>query len=219
MTNSLSSSSASVLRPDFMSCRACAYCWVARSGIAAASTGVAPPAVPPGAPACVAAAAFALDGAPAARSTGAGALNALGGALWQAASNASAPALTNGFDQLLTDFHLAVAAWIELRQRTKALLHPLIVGAVFGSRGIDLVQFDRLLLEREGLLLEQYVVLLQFLLGQFLRPLRAHQVLAQLAIQFGTLEGRCGSDVGHLVVGRVLIGLERRLHRLAFLGQ
>jgi len=102
---------------------------------------------------------------PAAASTGAGERDAFSGALWQAASSASAPRLTNRFDQLLTDFHLAVTAWIELRQRGVALLHPLIVGAVLGSRCVDFVQFDRLLLEREGLLLEQYVVLLQFVFG------------------------------------------------------
>ena len=42
------------------------------------------------------------------------------------------------------------------------------------------MQLDRLLLEREGLLLEQHVVLLQFVLRQPLRALRAHQILAQL---------------------------------------
>src|SRR5271155_612217 len=94
-----------------------------------------------------------------------GALAGFGGALWQAASIARHPTLTNRFDRLLTDLHLAVTAWIELRQRGEALLHPFIVGAVLRPRGVDFVQFNGLLLERESLLLEQYVVLLQFVLG------------------------------------------------------
>src|SRR5271170_7877772 len=151
-----------------------------------ASTAAAVPFVPPGAPvvpvvpgtaaapgavafgaaaACwVAAAAGAANGVPAAATgirVSTGALAGFGGALWQAASIASTLALTNRFDQLLTDLHLAVTAWIELRQRGEALLHPLIVGAVLRPRRVDFVQFDGLLLERESLLLEQYVVLLQ----------------------------------------------------------
>src|SRR5260370_29935922 len=170
-----------------MSCSACVYCIVARSGMVGLSTGVALPggargvpavfvaaaaavaAVPAAAgeavPAGARAAVFAEAGAAATASTGPGARAAFSGALWQAASSASAPMLTNRFDQLLTDFHLAVTAWIELRQRGVALLYPFIVGAVLGSRCVDFVQFDRLLLEREGLLLEQYVVLVQFVFG------------------------------------------------------
>src|ERR1017187_10861473 len=103
---------------------------------------------------------------------------------------ASAATLMNRFDQLLTDFHLAVTAWIELRKRAKALLHPLVVGAVLGARGIHFVQFNRLLLERKGLLLEQHVVLLQLLFGKILWPFRAHQILGQLAVQFSPLVSR-----------------------------
>src|SRR5882672_562501 len=155
-----------------MSCKAWAYCCVARSGMGAAASSVsaADPAAAAAAAAAPAAEIF-VDAAPAvgvpavgvsaaagpadaaagaARvSTGAAACAAgFGGALWQAASSASAPALTNRFDQLLTDFHLAVPAWIELRERSEALLHPLIVGALLGPRGVDFMQFDRLLLER-----------------------------------------------------------------------
>src|SRR5580658_4894703 len=139
-------------------------------------------AVPPGAPVAAGAAVGVPAAAAGARvSTGAfagcGALACFGGALWQAASIASRLALTNRFDQLLTDLHLAVTAWIELRQRGEALLHPLIVGAVLRPRRVDFVQFDGLLLERESLLLEQHVVLFQFVLGKILGPLGAHQVL------------------------------------------
>ncbi len=92
--------------------------------------------------------------APDGESTGVAARDACNGALWQPASNATAHALTNRFDLGFTDFHLAVAAWIELRQRGKALLHPLIVNALLGPRRVDFMQFDGLLLERKCLLLE-----------------------------------------------------------------
>ena len=106
-----------------------------------------------------------------------------------------------------------------MRQRVEALLHPFIVGPVLGARRVHFMQFDRLLLEGKSLFLEQYVVLLQFVFVQISRPLRTHQVLAQLTIQLGALEGRRRRDVGHLVVGRLLVGLERSFHGLAFLGQ
>jgi hypothetical protein len=87
MANALNSSSASVLRPDFMNCNACAYCCVARSGIGVASTGVALPPAAPGAPAVVGGAAVAVAvvlaeaGAAAAPSPDAGARDAFSGAL------------------------------------------------------------------------------------------------------------------------------------------
>src|SRR3984957_14512153 len=206
-----------------MSCNACAYCCAARSGTGtcAAAGAAAPGAAAPGATAAGAtppapAGAFAAPApAPAAvfaaapafvvaGCAGAGARDARGGALWHAASSARHPKLTNRFDQLFTNFRLAVTAWIELRQRREALLHPFIVGAVLSARRIDFVQFDCLLLEREGLFLEQYIVLLQFVLGQILGPLGAHQVLAELAVQFGALESCRSGHVGHLVVEGLL---------------
>src|SRR6185437_408593 len=122
-------------------------------------------------------------------------------------------------DHLFADFRLAVTARIQLRERGKAFLYPFIVGAVLGACRVDFVQLDRLLLEGKRLLLQQYVVLFQFVLGQILRPLRTHQVLAELAIQFGALEGGRRGHSGHLVIDRLLVGLECRFHGLAFLGE
>ncbi len=69
------------------------------------------------------------------------------------ARSAIAAMLTNRIDLLLTDFHLRVTAGIELCQRCEALLHPLIVSALLRTRSVHLMQLDRLLLERKGLLL------------------------------------------------------------------
>src|SRR5271170_6872016 len=199
-----------------MSCSACAYCCAARTGI-----GMGSPAGTPTAAAAGAADAAALPGAllwPGA-ATGAAPCEGRTGAWWHAASSANAAKLTNRFDQLFTDFHLAVAAWVELRERSKALLHPFIIGAVLGSRGVQFVQLDGLLLERESLFLQQHVVLLQFVLVEIFWPLRADQVLAQLPVQFRALEGCRCSNLGDLVIGGCLVTLERSLHGLAFLGE
>src|SRR5450631_3819008 len=164
-------------------------------------------------------AAFTVPSAPRFTMYKAGACESSRGVLWHAASRISPLRLTNRFDQRLTEFHLAVTAWIELCQGRETLLHPLIVGAVLGSRGVDFMQFDRLLLERKCLLLEQHVVLLQLVLGKILRALRTHQVLAQLPIELRALESCCSGDLGYLVVGRLSVGFERRLHRLALFRQ
>src|SRR5271168_5592469 len=199
-----------------MSCSACAYCCAARTGI-----GMGSPAGTPTAAAAGAADAAALPGAllwPGA-ATGAAPCEGRTGAWWHAASSANAAKLTNRFDQLFTDFHLAVAAWVELRERSKALLHPFIIGAVLGPRGVYFMQFYGLLLERESLLLEQHVVLLQFVLVEIFWPLRTNQILAELAVQFRALEGRRRGDFGDLVIGSRLVRLERSLHCLALLGE
>src|SRR5260221_10072241 len=136
----------------------------------------------PGAAAGTAASAFTVPSAPRFTMYRAGACESSRGVLWQAARRIRQLRLTNRFDQRLTEFHLAVTAWIELCQGRETLLHPLIVGAVLGARGVDFMQFDRLLLERKCLLLEQHVVLFQLVLGKILRALRTHQVLAQLTV-------------------------------------
>src|ERR1700683_2715275 len=112
-----------------MSCRACAYCCAASSGtgagVAAAPATGGTPASGACAPAC--------------------ACPAAAGSCWygdvpaQPASKASAPALANRFDQLLTDFHLAITAWIELRECGKALLHPFVVSTVLDPRSVELM--------------------------------------------------------------------------------
>jgi len=61
------------------------------------------------------------------------------GVLPHAANSAGTAMLANRFDQLLTDFHLAVAAWIELRQRVEALLYPFVVISVLRSRSVHLM--------------------------------------------------------------------------------
>src|SRR6202034_2584792 len=86
----LNSSSASVLRPDFIRASACAYCCAARSGTGVAGTGaVAPLAVAGPAAAPLPGLPDAALGAPAVLAAGAGtaALGwaGLGGALWQPA--------------------------------------------------------------------------------------------------------------------------------------
>src|SRR5580692_9313674 len=157
MASCLNSSSASALRPAFMSCNAWSYCCAARAGTGMGSAagaligapGAAAVALPVPLPAALGVPAVlpllatlpALAACPAplagwlADGAGAGARAGNTCAWWHAASIASAARLANRFDQLFTDFHLAVAAWVELRERSKALLHPFIVGAVLGSRG------------------------------------------------------------------------------------
>src|SRR6266404_5647246 len=88
MASALSSSSASVLRPDFMNCSACAYCCAARSGIGVASTGAALPPAPPGAPAAVGGDAVGGDAVPVA--AGAAVLAGAGAALLADAGATSA---------------------------------------------------------------------------------------------------------------------------------
>src|SRR6266404_625031 len=174
---------------------------------------------PPGAALGTAASAFTVPSAPRFTIYRAGACESSRGVLWQAARRISPLRLTNRFDQWLTDLHLAVTAWIELCQGRETLLHPFIVGALLGSRGVDFMQFDRLFLERKCLLLEQHVVLFQLVLGKILRALRTQQVLAQLTVQLCALERRCCGDLGYLVVGRLSVSFERRLHRLALFRQ
>ena len=112
-----------------MSCRAWAYCAAARSGTGAAGAGAAPAAAAPGDPG--AATVFAATGVV---STGFGAWL---GVEPQPASHASKLALTNRFDQLFTDFHLAVSTWIQLCERSETLLHPLVVDTVARSRRVE----------------------------------------------------------------------------------
>jgi len=61
------------------------------------------------------------------------------GVLPHATNSAGTAMLANRFDQLFTDLHLAVASWIELRQRIETLLHPFVVLSVLGSRSIHLM--------------------------------------------------------------------------------
>src|SRR5450755_1871632 len=221
MVNRLNTNSASLIRSCFMNANPSAYCCAAGGGTSLATAAFA------------GAAAFA-DAAAAAEVPGAGAgepvaaggdtSRAAGdssarGSLWQAATSTSTLRLTNRFDQRLTEFHLAITAWVKLRQRRKAPLHPLIVGAVLGSRRIHFMQFDCLFLEGEGLFLQQHVVLFQFVLREILRTLRTHQVLSQLSIEFSAFECRGRGHVGNLVIGGLRVRLERRLHRLALFGQ
>src|SRR5579871_231782 len=230
MASCLSSSSASPSRCDLMRLSAALYCSAARGGTG--RSGAWGETAPADAPVAAPGGVLAADGVPPGgacdevvlsafgTAAGLGAAAGFGGALWQAARSASAPApmsLTNGFDQLFTLLHLAIATGIELRERCEALLHPLIVIPVLGTRCIHLVQLDRLLLEWKRLLFEQHVVLLELVLGEILRPLGAHDILAELPIELGALERRRRRHLGHLIVRRLLISLEGRLHRLALL--
>ena len=58
-------------------------------------------------------------------------------------------------DHILRQLRFAVARGLQLRERLKALAHPLVVHPVLGARGVQFVRLDRLLLERKYLLLEQ----------------------------------------------------------------
>src|SRR5882672_5344778 len=77
----------------------------------------------------------------------------------------------NCIDDHLTEFDLAVTSRPQFREGGKTLFDPLVIDALCGAVRIHLVQLDRLLFEREGLLLEQHVVLLQLELRKFFRPL------------------------------------------------
>src|ERR1700722_13278528 len=139
---------------------ACAYCCAARSGTGAAAgpaaagdpaaaCGGAAPAAAPLAGRAAPAAAVPDAGAPAGADAAGGA--GRGGAPWQpTTSKSAAAALAYRIDLPLTDFRLGVTPRVELCQRRETLLHPLVVSAVLGARGIDLMNLNRLLLEREG---------------------------------------------------------------------
>src|SRR6516225_5696343 len=125
-------------------------------------------------------------------------------------------------DHIVRHFRLAISRGLELGERLEALAHPLVVDPLLGARGVELVRLDRLLLEREHLLLQQRVVFLELLAFQVLRLLGGHDVLRERTVQLGHFEGRGGRDLGHLVVGGTLVaihgGLEGvALHDQAFL--
>src|SRR5664279_2605355 len=117
-------------------------------------------------------------------------------------------------DDSFAHFALAVAHRAQLAQRVEAALDPLVVDAVAGAVGVELMQLGRLFLEREGLLLEQHVVLLELDLGELLRPLRCHQGLSEVAVDRGDAVGRGSRHVGHAIVGGDRVRLERLLHLL-----
>src|SRR6516165_2183197 len=58
-------------------------------------------------------------------------------------------------DHIVCQLRLTVACGLELGERLEALAHPLIVDPILGACCIELVRLDRLLLEREDLLLEE----------------------------------------------------------------
>src|SRR5690242_370797 len=118
-------------------------------------------------------------------------------------------------DHIVCHLRLAVTRGLELGERLKALAHPFVVDAVLGARGIQLVRFDCLLLEREHLLLQQRVVFLEFITLQVLRPLRGHNVLGEPSVQLGHLVGCGGGDLRHLIVGGFLVAVHRGLERVA----
>ena len=71
------------------------------------------------------------------------------------------PASVNLGDIGLAPFRPRVAGGAQLRQPRETAAHPLVVDAVGRARGVEAVQFDRLLLERKCLLLEQQLVFLE----------------------------------------------------------
>src|SRR5690606_9817953 len=74
-------------------------------------------------------------------------------------------------DELFTDLFLCITYRHQFGQRREARAHPLVVHAVRKTRDVDLVHLDRLLLERERLLLEQDLVLRELLRSELGRPL------------------------------------------------
>jgi hypothetical protein len=83
-------------------------------------------------------------------------------------------------------------------------------------RGVRLVKLDGFLLERERLLLEQDVVLLELVRRELGRPLGSVEVLAERVVELGNLVVRGRRDLGDAVVGRLAVGGERFLHRACF---
>ena len=74
---------------------------------------------------------------------------------------------------------------------------------------------DGLFFEREGLLLEQQVVLLALLALQTLRPLRLQQVLSQPTVKVSHFVGGRGGHFGDAVLRSRTVALHRGIERLA----
>src|SRR5258708_11317645 len=104
---------------------------------------------------------------------------------------------TYRIDRDLAAFGLCIAHRPQLAQRHVALPDPLVVNAVGAVARVQLVQPDRLFLERVGLLLQQHVVLLEFVLRKPLRTLRGEQGPAEVVIQLSDPIGGLGRNIRH----------------------
>src|SRR5256885_3443019 len=123
------------------------------------------------------------------------------------AAGAAAPGgpLFEARDHILRQLRLAVARGLQLRERLKALAHPLVVHPVLGARGVQLVRLDRLLLERKYLLLEEGVVFLQRIALELRGPLRGQDVLGERAVQLRHLVAGGGRDPAARLLGGELV--------------
>src|SRR5258706_2331267 len=120
--------------------------------------------------------------------------------------------LVQRIDHSLAFFHLGVAHRAQLAERGEALFDPFVVDAAAHAPRVDLVQLDGPFLERERLLFEHDVVLLQFVLGQSFGTLRFEQGSAEIVIDLRRPVGGRRRHFRHAVVRGHGVGLEHFLH-------
>src|SRR5712691_2643292 len=120
--------------------------------------------------------------------------------------------LVQHIDYSLAFFHLGIAHRAQLDERGEAFLDPFVVETDARTPRVDLMQLDRLFLERIRLLFEHHVVLLQFVLGQFSRTLRIEQGFAEIVVYLCRPVGGRRRHFRHTVVRGHGVSLEHLLH-------